>query len=134
MGFPRTLYVAAKAATVAFTRALALELEGTGVTTTVVCPGLVDTEWNRGSNAADSRAMPPAMPRGHCGQRTAAANYCVSQASTTSSSSTTGSERSPSSSCTEITPSWRAATVPPRFSDSRFRWPDQWRSPGTADC
>ncbi len=58
MGFPRTLYVAAKSAVVAFTRALAGELRGTGVTATVVCPGLVDTEWSGGVNRGDPRAMP----------------------------------------------------------------------------
>ena len=58
MGFPRTLYVAAKAAVVGFTRALAGELHGTGVKATVVCPGLVDTEWSGGINHHDPRAMP----------------------------------------------------------------------------
>ncbi len=58
MGFPRTLYVAAKAAVVAFTRSLALELHDTGVRATVVCPGLVDTEWSQGANHGDPRAMP----------------------------------------------------------------------------
>ncbi|WP_433236545.1 SDR family NAD(P)-dependent oxidoreductase [Actinomadura nitritigenes] len=43
---PRTLYAAAKSATVAFTRTLATELAGTGVTATVVCPGRVATEWS----------------------------------------------------------------------------------------
>jgi short-subunit dehydrogenase len=57
MGFPRALYVAAKAATVAFTRMLAIELDGTGVSATVVCPGLVDTEWSGGINQGDPRAM-----------------------------------------------------------------------------
>jgi short-subunit dehydrogenase len=47
---PRTLYAAAKAATVAFTRTLALELAGTGVGATVVCPGRVATEWSGGQN------------------------------------------------------------------------------------
>jgi short-subunit dehydrogenase len=51
--------VAAKAAAVAFTRMLAVELTGTGVTATVVCPGLVDTEWSGGINHRDPRAMPP---------------------------------------------------------------------------
>ncbi|WP_371476491.1 SDR family NAD(P)-dependent oxidoreductase [Kitasatospora sp. NBC_00315] len=58
MGFPRTLYVAAKSAVVAFTRSLALELRDTAVTATVVCPGLVDTEWSEGANRGDPRAMP----------------------------------------------------------------------------
>jgi short-subunit dehydrogenase len=43
---PRTMYAAAKSATVAFTRALAGELAGTGVTATVVCPGRVATGWS----------------------------------------------------------------------------------------
>ncbi|MER6565224.1 SDR family NAD(P)-dependent oxidoreductase [Streptomyces sp. NPDC001093] len=58
MGFPRTLYVAAKSAVVGFTRSLAGELRGTGVSATVVCPGLVDTEWSGGANHGDPRAMP----------------------------------------------------------------------------
>lgn len=58
LGFPRTLYVAAKSAVVGFTRALAGELRGTGVGATVVCPGLVDTEWSGGLNHGDPRAMP----------------------------------------------------------------------------
>ncbi|WP_433176948.1 SDR family NAD(P)-dependent oxidoreductase [Actinoallomurus sp. CA-150999] len=44
----RTLYAAAKAATVAFTRTLALELTDTGIRTQVVCPGVVATEFNGG--------------------------------------------------------------------------------------
>jgi short-subunit dehydrogenase len=47
---PRTMYAAAKSATVAFTRALAGELTGTGVTATVVCPGRVATEWSGGAS------------------------------------------------------------------------------------
>jgi short-subunit dehydrogenase len=47
---PRTLYAAAKSATVAFTRTLAGELAGTGVSATVVCPGRVATEWSAGRN------------------------------------------------------------------------------------
>lgn len=45
----RTLYAAAKAATVAFTRTLAHELADTGIRTQVVCPGLVATEFNGGA-------------------------------------------------------------------------------------
>ncbi|WP_227999023.1 SDR family NAD(P)-dependent oxidoreductase [Nocardia australiensis] len=45
----RTLYAAAKSATVAFTRTLASELAGTGVTATVVCPGRIATSWSGGS-------------------------------------------------------------------------------------
>ncbi|MFF1398996.1 SDR family NAD(P)-dependent oxidoreductase [Streptomyces sp. NPDC058287] len=47
---PRTLYAAAKSATVAFTRTLANELAGTGVGATVICPGRVATEWSAGQN------------------------------------------------------------------------------------
>lgn len=53
----RTLYAAAKSATVAFTRTLATELVGTGVQATVVCPGQVATEWFGGAN----RNRPDAM-------------------------------------------------------------------------
>jgi hypothetical protein len=54
---PRTLYAAAKSATVAFTRTLATELTGTGVTATVVCPGRVATEWSGGANQDQPRVM-----------------------------------------------------------------------------
>ncbi|GAA4624434.1 SDR family NAD(P)-dependent oxidoreductase [Actinoallomurus vinaceus] len=54
---PRTLYAAAKAATVAFTRTLAHELAGTGIRTQVVCPGLVATEFNDGSGLGVPFAM-----------------------------------------------------------------------------
>jgi short-subunit dehydrogenase len=55
----RTLYVAAKAATLGFTRTLACELAGTPVRVQVVCPGVVATEWNSGA----SRTIPWAMSR-----------------------------------------------------------------------
>lgn len=45
----RTLYAAAKAATVAFTRTLAHELAGTAIRAQVVCPGMVATEFNQGA-------------------------------------------------------------------------------------
>lgn len=54
----RTLYVAAKAGMIAFTRALAAELSGTGVHATVVCPGLVSSEWNGGASNVP-QAMTP---------------------------------------------------------------------------
>ncbi|UXY22685.1 SDR family NAD(P)-dependent oxidoreductase [Streptomyces cynarae] len=44
----RTLYAAAKAATVAFTRTLSHELADTGIRTQVVCPGVVATEFSDG--------------------------------------------------------------------------------------
>jgi short-subunit dehydrogenase len=44
----RTLYAAAKAATVAFTRILATELAGTAIRVQVVCPGVVATEFSDG--------------------------------------------------------------------------------------
>lgn len=46
----RALYVSAKAGLVAFARVLATELDGTGVHATVVCPGLVSSEWNDGAS------------------------------------------------------------------------------------
>ncbi|WP_030611475.1 SDR family NAD(P)-dependent oxidoreductase [Streptomyces fulvoviolaceus] len=54
---PRTLYAAAKASTVAFTRTLALELVDTAIRTQVVCPGVVATEFNGGH----ARDLPYAM-------------------------------------------------------------------------
>ncbi|AMW08566.1 SDR family oxidoreductase [Streptomyces qaidamensis] len=45
---PRTIYNAAKAATVAFTRTLAHELADTPIRTQVVCPGVVATEFSGG--------------------------------------------------------------------------------------
>jgi short-subunit dehydrogenase len=54
----RSLYAGAKAGMVAFMRTLATELEGSGVTATVVCPGLVASEWNQ-SAARTPVAMAP---------------------------------------------------------------------------
>jgi uncharacterized protein len=46
LGFPlNSAYVAAKHAVVGFTHALRLELAGSGVYATVVCPAGVETEW-----------------------------------------------------------------------------------------
>ncbi|MFD4603059.1 SDR family NAD(P)-dependent oxidoreductase [Streptomyces sp. NPDC058464] len=56
---PRTLYAAAKAATVAFTRTLGQELAGTGVRTQVVCPGIVATDFNNGASRDVPFAMTP---------------------------------------------------------------------------
>jgi short-subunit dehydrogenase len=55
----RTLYAAAKSATVAFVRTLAGELAGSGVHATVVCPGQVATEWSGGANRDRPDAMSP---------------------------------------------------------------------------
>ena len=55
----RTLYVAAKSATVAFTRTLANELADTPVHVQVVCPGIVATEWNGGASSRIPGAMSP---------------------------------------------------------------------------
>lgn len=55
----RTLYAAAKASTVAFTRTLAGELADTAVRAQVVCPGIVATEWNGGSGHGVPSAMSP---------------------------------------------------------------------------
>ncbi|MDX2548131.1 SDR family NAD(P)-dependent oxidoreductase [Streptomyces sp. WI04-05B] len=55
----RTLYVAAKAAVLGFTRTLAGELADTPVRVQVVCPGVVATEWNGGAGHRIPWAMPP---------------------------------------------------------------------------
>ncbi|WP_171111179.1 MULTISPECIES: SDR family NAD(P)-dependent oxidoreductase [Streptomyces] len=54
---PRTLYAAAKAATVTFTRTLTHELAGTGVHAQVVCPGVVATEFHGGFGHGYPSAM-----------------------------------------------------------------------------
>ncbi|WP_416979653.1 SDR family NAD(P)-dependent oxidoreductase [Streptomyces sp. T028] len=54
---PRTLYTAAKSATLAFMRTLSLEIAGTGVRTQVVCPGLVATEFYGGYGNGNPTAM-----------------------------------------------------------------------------
>ncbi len=55
----RTLYAAAKAATVAFTRTLTVELAGSGIRTQVVCPGVVATEFDDGFGLQVPFAMKP---------------------------------------------------------------------------
>jgi short-subunit dehydrogenase len=55
----RTLYAAAKAATVAFTRTLAGELADTPVRTQLLLPGVVATEWNDGAGHDIPWAMTP---------------------------------------------------------------------------
>ncbi|MFD9042712.1 SDR family NAD(P)-dependent oxidoreductase [Streptomyces bottropensis] len=55
----RTLYVAAKAAVLGFTRTLAGELADTPVRVQVVCPGVVATEWNSGAGRSIPSAMSP---------------------------------------------------------------------------
>lgn len=54
----RAIYVGAKAGIVAFTRVLASELDGTGVRATVVCPGLVSSEWNAGASRVPNAMTP----------------------------------------------------------------------------
>jgi short-subunit dehydrogenase len=55
----RTLYVAAKAATLAFTRTLSNELADTAIGVQVVCPGVVSSEWNSSSGRHIPWAMSP---------------------------------------------------------------------------
>lgn len=55
---PRSVYAAAKAATVAFTRTLAGELAGTAIKAQVVCPGVVATAFNSGYGNYPPYGMP----------------------------------------------------------------------------
>lgn len=59
----RALYVGAKAGMLAFTRVLATELAGTGVSATVVCPGLVSSEWNSGASQVPNAMTPQDVAR-----------------------------------------------------------------------
>lgn len=59
----RALYVGAKAGMVAFTRVLATELADTGVGATVVCPGLVSSEWNGGASQVPNAMTPQNVAR-----------------------------------------------------------------------
>ena len=59
----RALYVGAKAGMIAFTRALATELVDTGVSATVVCPGLVSSEWNGGASQIPNAMTPQDVAR-----------------------------------------------------------------------
>lgn len=54
----RALYVGAKAGIVGFGRVLADELRGTGVHATVVCPGMVSSEWNGGASKVPGAMTP----------------------------------------------------------------------------
>jgi short-subunit dehydrogenase len=63
-GLPqRALYAGAKAGLLAFTRTLAGELAGTGVSATVVCPGLVSSEWNQGASQVPGAMTPEDVAR-----------------------------------------------------------------------
>ncbi|MGW7645207.1 SDR family NAD(P)-dependent oxidoreductase [Streptomyces bobili] len=55
----RTLYVAAKAATLGFTRTLTGELADTPLRVQVLLPGVVATEWNSGAGHSIPWAMTP---------------------------------------------------------------------------
>lgn len=54
-GPTQAVYFATKAYVLSFTEALAVELAGTGVTATALCPGPTTTEFARRANAADRR-------------------------------------------------------------------------------
>lgn len=65
-GFPlpqRALYVAAKAGMLGFGRVLGTELAGTGVGVTVVCPGMVSSEWNGGKSRVPGAMTPEDVAR-----------------------------------------------------------------------
>jgi short-subunit dehydrogenase len=55
----RTIYAAAKAATVAFTRTLTGELASTPIRTQLLLPGVVATDWNNGAGHSIPWAMTP---------------------------------------------------------------------------
>lgn len=53
----KAVYAATKSYVLSFSRALAHELEGDGVTVTALCPGAVETEYAERGNVAESNTM-----------------------------------------------------------------------------
>lgn len=73
-------YAAAKAGVVGFSKALALEVAGKGVTVNVVAPGLVETGFITGMPQAARQAMLNRIPMGRCASADEAAEavrFCV---------------------------------------------------------
>lgn len=62
-----TVYSAAKAAVIGFTRALAKEVAPSGITVNCVAPGVIDTPMNARYSAADMRALAEQTPLGRIG-------------------------------------------------------------------
>lgn len=61
-------YAATKAAVIAFSKSLALEIASRGITVNVVAPGMIDTDMTRSLTAEQKEALLKAIPMGACGQ------------------------------------------------------------------
>lgn len=61
-------YSATKAAVMAFSKSLALEIASRGITVNVVAPGMIDTDMTRSLTTDQKEAMYKAIPMGACGQ------------------------------------------------------------------
>ncbi len=61
-------YTAAKAGVVAFTKSIALEVAGYGITANCVAPGFIDTDMTRQLNEKQQQMISDKIPMGHVGQ------------------------------------------------------------------
>lgn len=60
-------YAATKAAVIAFSKSLALEIASRGITVNVVAPGMIDTDMTRALTPEQKEAMLKIIPMGACG-------------------------------------------------------------------
>ena len=64
----QTNYAAAKAGLAGFSRALAHEVGGRGITVNVIAPGFIDTDMTRALSAEQRERLQGTIPLGHLGQ------------------------------------------------------------------
>lgn len=80
-----SVYSATKAAVIGFTRATAKELAPSGIRVNAICPGVIDTDMNKGYSPADLQALCDQTPLGRIGTPQDVANAALFLASEKSS-------------------------------------------------